>query len=94
MNSSKVIKQSFFHPSINKVFCTGKKHLAMMTETSSCILSQYLWYNANIYIDQTSIHFSRFPKKILTMFHNFLITMAPLNEFKREYDLHQNSYFL
>ena len=63
MNSSKVIKQSFFHPSINKVFCTGKKHLAMMTETPSYILSQYLWYNANIYIDQTSIHFSRFPKK-------------------------------
>ena len=39
-----------------------------MTEIPSCILSQYLWYNANIQVD----------KKILVRFHNFLVTMATL----------------
>ena len=34
-----------------------------MTEIPSCILSQYLWYNANIQVDKTSIPFSRFSEK-------------------------------
>ena len=46
-----------------------------MTEIPSSILSQYLWYNANIQAGKTSIQFS-FQNNI--MFHNFLITMAPL----------------
>ena len=40
-----------------------KNHLAMITEIPSWILSQYLWYNANIQVDKTSIHFSRFSEK-------------------------------
>ena len=68
-----------------------------MTEIPSCTLSQYLWYNTNIQIDKTSIHFSWFSTtKKKTMFHNFLIIMAPLKKwlkFRREYNLHQNSYF-
>ena len=34
-----------------------------MTEMPPCILSQYLWYNVNIQVDKTSIHFSRFSEK-------------------------------
>ena len=34
-----------------------------MTEIPSCILSQYMWYNANIQADKTSIQFLRFSKK-------------------------------
>ena len=52
-----------------------------MTEIPSNILSQYLWYNANVQVDETSIHvfiFHGFPKNILIIFHNFLITMALL----------------
>ena len=63
-----------------------------MTKTPSYILSQYLSYNVNINIDKTSIHFSRFPeKKILIMFHNFLITMAPL---KNSMSLRQNTIYI
>ena len=49
-----------------------------MTEIPSCILSQYMWYNANIQADKTSIQFLRFSKKKIIMFHNFSIAMAPL----------------
>ena len=38
----------------------------MMTEIPSCILSHYLWYNANIQIDKTPIHFSRFSEKYIS----------------------------
>ena len=31
-----------------------------MTDIPSCMLSQYLWYNVSIQVDQTSIHFLRF----------------------------------
>ena len=53
-----------FFPSfyLDTILC-WKNHLAMMTEIPSCILSQYLWYNANIQVDKTSIQFSRFSEK-------------------------------
>ena len=35
----------------------------MLTEIPSYILSQYMWYNSNIQVDKTSIHFSRFSEK-------------------------------
>ena len=35
-----------------------------MTKIPSWFLSQYLWYNANIQIDKTSIHFHGFQKNI------------------------------
>ena len=47
-----------------------------MTEIPSCILSQYMWQGADVQIDKTSIQFSR--NRNLIMFHNFLITIAPL----------------
>ena len=62
----------------------------MMTKIPSSILSQYLWYNANIKVDKTSIQFSKFCIKIFMMFHNFLITMASL---KNDINLRQNIYF-
>ena len=74
-NKTKHDEPSFYHLSIEKLFCTGKNHLARMTKIPSCILSQNLWYNANIQVDKTCIQFSRFSQKIMIMFHNFLITM-------------------
>ena len=68
----------------------------MMTEIPSCILSQYLWYNANIQIDKTSIHFSRFSEKninyVSQLFNNNGL-IKKWHKLKEEYNLHQNSYF-
>ena len=48
-----------FSPSFyREIIFYWKHHLAMMTEIPSYILPQYLWYNANIQVDKTSIHFS------------------------------------
>ena len=67
-----------------------------MTEIPSCILSQYLWYNANIQIDKTSIHFSRFSEKninyVSQLFNNNGL-IKKWHKLKEEYNLHQNSYF-
>ena len=56
-------KTKFFPSFYQEIFLYWKKHLIMMTETPYCILCQYLWYNANIHTDKTSIHFSRFSQK-------------------------------
>ena len=62
-----------------------------MTEIVPCILSQYLWFNMNIQVVKTSIHLSRFSKKILIMLHNFLITMDPL---KNSMSLRENTIYI
>ena len=69
--SLEVIKPSLSHPSVEKLFCTGKKHLAMMTEIPSCILSQYLC-TMGIFNFQASIQFSRFSEKniVSQLLHN------------------------
>ena len=68
----------------------------MMTEIPSCILSQYLWYNASIEVNKTSIHFSRFSKNninyVSQLFNNYG-SMKKWHKFKREYNQHQNSNF-
>ena len=71
-------KLKFFPFFYQEIIFYWKKHLAMMTEIPSCTLSQYLWYNVNIQVDKTSIHFSRFSKRNIIMFHNFLTRMALL----------------
>ena len=68
----------------------------MMTEIPPCILSQYLCSNANIQVDNTSIQFSRFSEKNINRVSQFFKNNGSIkkwHEFKREYDLHQNSYF-
>ena len=66
-----------------------------MTEIPSCILSQYLWYNANIQADKTSIPFSRFSEKNInqvTQLFNNNGSIEKWHKFRREYNLHEN-YF-
>ena len=68
----------------------------MMTEIPSCILYQHLWYYANIQIYKTSIHFSRFLEKIINYVSQVFDnngSMKKWQKFKRENNLHQNSYF-
>ena len=67
-----------------------------MIEIPSCILSQYLWYNWNIQVDKTSIHFSRFSEKninYVSQLFNNIDSIKKWHKFKGEYNLHQNSYF-
>ena len=68
----------------------------MITEIPSCVLSQYLWYNANTQVDKTSTLFSRFSEKNIHYVSQLFNNNGPikkLHEFKREYDLHDNYYF-
>ena len=52
----------------------------MITEVPSCILSQYLWCNKSIQVDNSSVYFLKFPKKkISVMFPKVLVPIYPLN---------------
>ena len=68
-----------------------KKRLAMITEIPSCILSQYLWYNRSIQVDNSSVYFLKFSNKISIMFPNFLMTMDPLNN---DMNLRENTTYI
>ena len=52
----------------------------MITEITSCILPQYLWYNENIQIDKNPVYFLRFSEKISIMFHNILLTIGTIEK--------------
>ena len=59
----KSYKTKFFPSFYGEIILNWKKHLVMMAEISSCILSQYLWYNRSIKVDKASIHFLTFSEK-------------------------------
>ena len=68
-----------------------------MTEVSSCILSQYLWYNEGIHLYKASVPFLQFSKEkkinyFLQLFGDNC-SIKKCNGRKRKYDLHENSYF-
>ena len=65
-------KTKFFPYCYREIILYWKKYLAMMTEIPSCILSQYMWYNANIRVDKTPIQFSRSSEKniVSQLFNN------------------------
>ena len=50
-NSKNQVFPSFYR----EIILNRKKHLAMMTEISSCILSQYLWCNESTQVDKASV---------------------------------------
>ena len=84
-------KTKFFPSFYQEIILYWKKHLAMMTEISSCILSQYLWYNVNIQVDKISIQFSQFFEKSIhyvSQLFNDNGSIKKLHEFKREYTIY------
>ena len=62
-----------------------------MSQIPSCILSQYMWYNANLQVGKTSIHFSRFSEKNINYVWNFLITITLL---KNSISLRENTIYI
>ena len=68
----------------------------MMTEVSSWILFQYLWWNASIKVDKTPIQFSLFSEKYICYTSQLFSENSSIkewHEFKRQYGLHVNSFF-
>ena len=89
-------KTKFFPSFYREIILNWKIHLAMMAEISSCILSQYLWYNKTIQVDKVSIHLLTSSEKSI----NYVLQLFSDNgsikkwhEFKIEYNLHGSSYF-
>ena len=56
-------KTKFFPSFYREIILNWKKRLAMITEIPSCILSQYLWYNRSIQVDNSSVYFLKFSEK-------------------------------
>ena len=72
-----------------------KKRLAMVTEVPSCILSQYLWYNSDIQVDNSSVYFLKFTEKNINYVSQLFSDNGSINqwhEFKREHNLHESFF--
>ena len=62
----------------------------------SCILSQYLWYNRSIQVDNASVYFLKPSKKTINYVSQLFCDNGSIkqwNEFKREHNLHESFYF-
>ena len=68
----------------------------MITEISSCILSQYLWYNRSIQMDNSSGYFLKFSEKNINYVSQLFSDNGSIkkwHEFKKQRNLHENFYF-
>ena len=68
----------------------------MMPEIPSCILAQYLWYKKSTEVDKGSVYFLTLSEKSINYVSHFFSdndSIRKWHEFKREYNLHENSYF-
>ena len=73
-----------------------KTFFSKTPETPSSILSQFLWYNIYIQIDEGDVHLSRFSQKCLSFVSQLFDkngTFKTLHLLKKEYHLNNNSYF-
>ena len=67
-----------------------------MAELLCFILSQYLWYNIKYLVDKISIKLSQLSKShihYVSQLFNNNDSIEKKHESRREYDLHENSYF-
>ena len=66
-------KIKFFPSFYRQIILNWNKRLAMITGVPSCILTQYLWYNRSIQVDNSSVCFLTFFEKTnyVTMFQLF-----------------------
>ena len=68
----------------------------MITEVPSCILSQYLWYNRSIQVDNSSVYFLKFSEENINYVSQLFSDNGSIkqwHEFKREHNLHESFYF-
>ena len=68
----------------------------MITEVPSYILSQYLWYNRSIEVDNSSVYFLKFSEKNINYVSQLFSDNGSIkqwHEFKRERNLHESFYF-
>ena len=68
----------------------------MITEVLSCILSQYLWYNRSIQIDNSSVYFLKFSEYNISYISELFSgngSIKQWHDFKRERNLHESFYF-
>ena len=65
-----------------------KKHLAMITEIPSCVLSRYLLYKDSTQVEKASANFLKFSKKSIDYVSQRLGDNGSIknwHEFKKEY---------
>ena len=84
-------------PSFYKEILLNRKTFFSKTpETPSSILSQFLWYNIYIQIDERHVHLSRFSQNSLNFVSQLFDTNGTIKAWhllKQEYHLNNNSYF-
>ena len=78
------------------IFCNWKKYFSTNPETSACILSQYLWFNKFIIVDNSCYNFTNLLNKNI----NFVSDLVNENcnfksweTLKKEYHLDNKLYF-
>ena len=86
-------KTKFFPSFYWEIMLNWERHFAMMAEITSCILSQYLWYNKSIQVDKNSVHFLMFSEKSIIYVLQLFGSINKWHEFKRKYNLNKTSYF-
>ena len=108
---SKTFGKKFkFHPSLDfeinilkhfpiyyqNIFLLWMKKFSGFSESPSCILSQYIWHNKYIKINNLPIYFNSFSEKNINFVCQFFHSDGKVktwNEFKHEFNLNEKLFF-
>ena len=94
LSFEKILIKSF--PSFYKaVLLNWKTFFSKKLETTSSVLSQFLWHNTYIQIDVDDVHFSRFSRSNLNFVSLLSVANGSMKDWHllNEYHLNNNSYF-
>ena len=87
---------SNFPPFFKNIFNFWSKCFSALSHVDSCILSQNVWYNSYIKINNTTTFIQEFSEKninfVYQLFDNFGY-LKSWDDFKTEFDLNQKLYF-
>ena len=78
------------------ILCNWKKYFSTNSETPSCILSQYLWFNKFIIVDNSYVNFASFSNENINLVSDLVnedCNFQSWETLKNEYYLDNKLYF-
>ena len=78
------------------IFCNWKRYFSTNPEIPSCILSQYLWFNKFIIVDNSYVNFTNFSTKKINFVRDLVnenCNFKSRETLKNEYHLDKRLYF-
>ena len=95
LNFNRILLNAF-PPFYKSIFTNWKTYFYCTPESPSCILSEFLWFNEHINIENKCIFFKKFSEKNINFVYSIVSENGSIKKwetFKRDFNLGNEDYF-